>query len=132
MAAGDRRLMRQAPDAPGDVEGSASMITRMWRGEVPTAKAPAYLEYLKRTGLADYASVPGNRGVTVLTREQEDRTEFLIVTEWDSWEAIREFAGSDPEIARYYPEDDDYLLFRTDLVEHYETAYMRRASAPGS
>ena len=132
MDAGDRRLTRQAPDALGDVEGAASTITRMWRGEVPTAKAPAYLEYLKRTGLADYASVPGNLSVTVLTRELGDRTEFLIVTEWDSWEAIRAFAGSDPEIARYYPEDDDYLLFRTEHVEHYETAYMRRASAPGS
>lgn len=99
------------------------MITRMWRGEVLTARAGEYLDYLKRTGLADYASVPGNRGVTVLTRELDDRTEFLVVTEWDSWEAIREFAGDDPEIARYYPEDDDYLLVRNERVEHYETAF---------
>ncbi len=99
------------------------MIARMWRGEVPTVRADAYLTYLKRTGLADYANVPGNRVVTVLTREIEDRTEFLIVTTWDSWEAIREFAGDDPEIARYYPEDDDYLLARNERVEHYETAF---------
>ncbi len=102
----------------------------MWRGEVLTARAGEYLEYLKRTGLADYANVPGNRGTTVLTRELGDRTEFLIVTEWDSWEAIREFAGADPEIARYYPEDDDYLLFRTERVEHYETAWLSQASSP--
>ncbi len=99
------------------------MITRMWRGEVLTARAGEYLGYLKGTGLADYASVPGNRGVTVLTRRSSDRTEFLIVTEWDSWEAIREFAGDDPQIARYYPEDDDFLLSRNEHVEHYETAY---------
>ncbi len=108
------------------------MITRMWRGEVPTTRATAYLEYLKRTGLADYASVSGNRGVTVMTRQIEDRTEFLIVTEWDSWEAIREFAGDHPEIARYYPEDDDFLLFRTEQVEHYETAYIGWTSSPGA
>ncbi len=99
------------------------MITRMWRGETPTVKADAYLTYLKLTGLADYANVPGNRGVTVLTRQLGDRTEFLIVTTWDSWEAIRQFAGDDPEIARYYPEDDDYLLSRNEHVEHYETAF---------
>jgi heme-degrading monooxygenase HmoA len=104
------------------------MITRMWRGEVLTARAEEYLEYLKRTGLADYASVPGNRGVTVLTREFGDRTEFLIVTEWDSWEAIRTFAGDDPEIARYYPEDDDFLLSRNEHVEHYETVFTGPAS----
>ena len=104
------------------------MITRMWRGAVLTARAGEYLDYLRRTGLADYASVPGNRSVTVLTREVDDRTEFLIVTEWDSWEAIRQFAGDDPEIARYYPEDDDFLLARDEHVEHYETAF----ASPGA
>jgi len=35
------------------------MITRMWRGEVPTVRADAYLTYLKRTGLADTRTFPG-------------------------------------------------------------------------
>lgn len=105
------------------------MITRMWRGEVLTAQAEEYLEYLKRTGLADYESVPGNGGVTVLTREFGDWTEFLIVTEWDSWEATRAFAGDDPEIARYYPEDDDFLLTRNERVEHYEPVFTGPAPA---
>jgi len=40
------------------------MIARTWHGCVPAEKADAYHAYLLRTGLADYQSTPGNRGVT--------------------------------------------------------------------
>jgi hypothetical protein len=32
---------------------------------------------------------------------------------------IRAFAGEDPELARYYPEDDRYLVQRSTHVEHH-------------
>jgi hypothetical protein len=37
-------------------------------------------------------------------------------------DAIRQFAGDDVEKAVYYPEDDDYLLWREPNVTHYEIA----------
>ena len=33
---------------------------------------------------------------------------------------IKAFAGSDPERARYYPEDERFLLDFEPNVEHYE------------
>lgn len=96
------------------------MIARTWHGRVPTAKADDYYDYLRRTGLADYAATPGNRGVTVLRRTEGAVTHFLLLTMWESIEAIKAFAGPEYERAQYYPEDDDYLLEREPFVSHYE------------
>ena len=96
------------------------MIARAWHGRVPAAKADAYYAYLLRTGLTDYAATPGNRGVYVFRRVEGDVAHFLLTTLWESIEAIKRFAGEEYERARYYPEDDDYLLEREPSVTHYE------------
>jgi heme-degrading monooxygenase HmoA len=96
------------------------MIARTWHGRVPAGKADDYLAYLQRTGLRDYAATPGNRGVWVLRRMEGDVAHYVLTTFWDSWEAIRAFAGDTPERARYYPEDDQYLLEREPLVVHHD------------
>jgi hypothetical protein len=56
----------------------------------------------------------------VLRRLEGDVAHFLLITLWDSWEAIRAFAGNDVERARYYPEDDRWLLEKEPFVTHYE------------
>lgn len=100
------------------------MIARRWHGRVPATKADAYFEYLNRTGLADYRAIPGNRGVLVERRTDGDVTHFTLTSFWDSYEAIVRFAGNDYEAARYYPEDDAYLLERELHVEHAEVLLM--------
>jgi heme-degrading monooxygenase HmoA len=99
------------------------VIARAWHGRVPTVKADAYHAYLRRTGLPDYLSTPGNRGVLVFRRTEDSVTHFVLTTFWDSVEAIRRFAGDDHTRARYYPEDDDYLLEREPFVTHYEVLF---------
>jgi heme-degrading monooxygenase HmoA len=101
------------------------MIARTWHGRVPTSKAVDYHQYLLRTGLADYTATPGNRGVQVLRRTEGEVTHFLLVTFWDSLDAIKRFAGDDYSRARYYPEDDDYLLEKEPFVIHYEVLESR-------
>ena len=96
------------------------MIARTWHGRVPAAKADAYDKYLHRTGLADLATTPGNRGLLVLRRTDGDVTHFVLTSLWDSIEAIRRFAGDNFEKARYYEEDDDFLLEREPFVTHYD------------
>ena len=99
------------------------MIMRQWRGRVPAAKAADYLAFLHRTGFKDYAQTPGNRGVYAFTRTVGQETEFLLITLWESVEAIQRFAGQDYEKAFYYPEDKDFLLEFEPLVTHYEVAF---------
>ena len=38
---------------------------------------------------------------------------------WDSMEAIKAFAGEDPDVAVFYPEDDRFLIERDEFVSHY-------------
>jgi heme-degrading monooxygenase HmoA len=99
------------------------MIARIWRGRTPAQKADAYLEFLERTGFSEYRATDGNRGVLALRRVQDDVAEYTLITLWDSMEAIRRFAGDDPEQAKYYPDDPGFLLEMPPRVEHYEVAW---------
>lgn len=96
------------------------MIARTWHGAVPIEKADAYHAYLLQTGVPDYQKTPGNRGVYVFRRADGDTAHFLLLTLWDTIDAIRAFAGNEIERARYYPEDEEYLLEMEPTVTHYE------------
>jgi heme-degrading monooxygenase HmoA len=98
------------------------MIARVWRGITLKEKADDYLAYLHGTGLRDYAKTPGNRGVTVLRRDQGEHCEIMLVSLWESMDAVRAFAGENPDRSVYYPEDDQYLLQMEPLVRHYDVA----------
>ena len=100
------------------------MIARIWRGRTNADRSDEYLAFLEGTGLADYRHTEGNRGVVVLRREAEGAAEFTILTLWDSMDAIRRFAGDEPERARYYSEDPQFLLEMAPFVEHHEIAWM--------
>jgi heme-degrading monooxygenase HmoA len=96
------------------------MIARMWHGRVPAAKADAYAAYVEATGLAQYRETPGNRGAWLLRRDEGEEAHFTTLSFWDSVDAIIAFAGADYERARYYPEDDAYLIEREPHVRHFD------------
>ena len=99
------------------------MIARIWRGTVRPDDAERYVDYVRKTGIEGYVNTPGNLGAHILQRPLGDRVEVVTLTFWTSWDAIRSFAGDDPTLAVYYPEDDAYLLDRPEFVEHYEVPY---------
>jgi heme-degrading monooxygenase HmoA len=99
---------------------SGQLIARIWHGVTSAARAAEYADYLDRTGVRDCRATPGNRGVYVLRRIQNDRAEFTFVSLWESLDAIRRFAGEDYEKARYYPEDRDFLIELEPFVEHFD------------
>src|SRR5436189_4308213 len=70
------------------------MIARIWRGRTRESDQNTYFEYLQRTGLKDYASTSGNRGVWVLRRVYEGKAEFTLISLWDSWDAIKAFISA--------------------------------------
>ena len=98
------------------------VIARIWRGETLKSKRAEYLRYLKETGVKDYRSTPGNVGVSILVRDGGERTEFVIISLWESMESIKEFAGRDIEKARYYPKDREFLVELEPKVMHYDLA----------
>ena len=96
------------------------MIARIWRGATAASDGDAYADYIRDTGLAEYRETDGNRGAWLLRRVDGDRAEFLALTFWDDMDAVRRFAGDEPERAVYYPEDERFLVERDDTVSHYE------------
>ena len=56
----------------------------------------------------------------VLQRVIDGRAEFVLISLWDSLEAVRRFAGPDVEKAVFYPEDKDFLVELESKVSHYQ------------
>ena len=106
------------------------MIVRIWHGTVPASKSEAYREFLNERAIPDYGSVKGNLGVYILERREGEVTHFITLTFWDSLEAIRDFAGDEIEVAKYYEEDKDYLIEFEPNVHHYEVVGQSRSRMP--
>ncbi len=96
------------------------MIIREWRGRAATASGEAYPEHFRASVLPELLQVPGFLGAHLSRRQLEDRIEFLVLTRWQSIEAIRGFAGSDISKAVVEPAAAAALLDFDASVQHYE------------
>ena len=97
-----------------------TVILRRWSARIRTTDEDDYVAYIAGTGIADYRATPGNLGAQMLVRTLADgESEVTTLSWWESIEAITAFAGTDYDRARYYPEDDRFLLTRPDRVEHH-------------
>jgi heme-degrading monooxygenase HmoA len=97
----------------------STRIARLWHGRVPADKADAYLDLMERVAVPDYRAVAGNLAAYALRRDEGDVTHVLMLTFWESLDAIRAFAGDPIETAKYYDFDADYLLELEPTVTHY-------------
>ena len=95
-------------------------IARIWRGRTLAAKADEYQSYLDTSGISRIRATPGNLGVTVLRRNDAGESEFLVMSLWESVDAIKKFAGEDYQKAVILPRDREYLLEVEPNVLHYE------------
>ncbi|NIO29763.1 MAG: antibiotic biosynthesis monooxygenase [Candidatus Latescibacteria bacterium] len=100
------------------------MIARIWIGRTRAEHAETYSRYVLETGIEGLRHSEGNLGAWLLRRVDGDDAEFIVISLWDSMESIRGFAGADVEKARYYPEDDKYLLEMPDNVTHYTVIHL--------
>jgi len=69
------------------------MIERHWKGVARKDLAKNYVSYLSTYTFPALEKIQGFIGSTILTRTVEDGIEFLVITRWESIEAITEFAG---------------------------------------
>jgi heme-degrading monooxygenase HmoA len=96
------------------------VIARLWYGTTAADQADEYTAYLERTGLAEYQATEGNVGAFVLRRVAEEHAQFLVISLWEDMEAVKRFAGPDPDRAVYYPEDERFLQALTPTLNHYQ------------
>ncbi|MEM9704468.1 MAG: antibiotic biosynthesis monooxygenase [Pseudomonadota bacterium] len=90
------------------------MILRTWHGETRRADGDAYETFMRERAAPDYASVDGLLKLVFTRRDEGEVSHFLLVTVWRDEEAVARFAGADPSKAKYYPEDDKFLLGKED------------------
>jgi len=103
------------------------MIARTWKCLCPTRHRDGFLTHLGRTGVREAKATPGYRGHQVLEQiglscpaGRSGCVEIGLITYWDSWEAVRAFAGDEPERAVLYPGDERYEIVPDRHVWHYE------------
>jgi heme-degrading monooxygenase HmoA len=96
------------------------MIVRSWTGWTEKAKAAEYEAYMHEVALDGYTDIPGNRGVLMLRRDEGDRSEFTMISLWNSLDDIQAFAGDDPTTAVFYDRDEELLVERDLTVKHYD------------
>lgn len=107
------------------------MIMRIWHGVTEAPRSEAFGNYLMETGVPWYRSLSGNRGVFVLRRMKEGRSEFLLLSLWDSESSIRAFAGPDIDKAVYnFAKDKDYLIELESEVAHYKVLTAMSSGEP--
>ena len=56
----------------------------------------------------------------ILRNIKNNEAHFNLITYWENIGVIKNFAGQDFEKAKYYPEDDNFLLEFEEKVQHYE------------
>ncbi len=96
------------------------MIARIWHGRTRARDFEAYSKFMQERAIPDYQNTEGFIRLVFLRNLKGDEGHFTLITFWENTEVIKNFAGEDYEKAKYYPEDQKFLLEFEDRVEHYE------------
>jgi len=96
------------------------MIARMWRGFVIGEKADDDVKHLNQAVVPEFRQIDGFKGVYLLQRDSSDDIEFGVLTFLESKEAIRKFAGENPEVAMVAPTAQKLFREYDQMVKHFE------------
>ncbi len=104
------------------------MIVRIWHGWTAPSDADTYETLLREeifVGIQN-RQIQGFRSIQLLRRDVGSEVEFVTLMEFESLEAVREFAGADYEVA-VVPEKARAVLAHFDArSQHYEVRVAQR------
>jgi heme-degrading monooxygenase HmoA len=100
--------------------GRSEVIARQWRALAQPHKAESYVTHLRTETFPALRALPGFVDAAILRRRFGAGVEFLVITRWDSLEAIARFAGADPEAAVVPAAAADMMIEYDRQVRHYE------------
>jgi heme-degrading monooxygenase HmoA len=96
------------------------MISRQWRGLAKSSHADKYVEHLRQETFPKLKEIPGFVSASILRRSVPNGVEFLIVTTWESIDAIQGFAGTDVGTAVVPPRVQEMMVEYDNRVRHYQ------------
>ncbi|MDR7274860.1 antibiotic biosynthesis monooxygenase [Catenuloplanes atrovinosus] len=99
------------------------MIARVWRGWLRAQDADGYDRHYRAEVLSTLRAVNGFAGARLMRRAVGDEVEFLSITYFADMDAVRRFAGDDPEIPVIAEAVRDLFIRYDTLVRHYEVDF---------
>jgi heme-degrading monooxygenase HmoA len=96
------------------------MIMRMWKARAMARRAEDYVQHATKVVFPKVSAIEEHRGAYLLRRQAEDDVELMVLTFWDSMEAIPRFAGPEPSKAVVEPEARAVLSSFDEYVTHFE------------
>ncbi len=102
------------------------MIARIWRGYALPEKAEEYVKHLQASVLPELRQIDGFQGVTLMRQDATQVVEFIVLTLWESMDAIHKFAGEDAEVAVVAPAAQPLLREYDPTVRHFEVVLSTR------
>ncbi len=96
------------------------MIARIWRGYALPEKAEEYVKHLQSSVLPELRQIDGFQGVTLMRQDSVQVVEFIVLTLWESMDAIHKFAGDDAEVAVVAPAAQPLFREYDPTVRHFE------------
>lgn len=96
------------------------MIARIWKGQTKLEHLEEYEAFMKERAIPDYAKTKGFVKLIFLKRTDGKTAHFELITFWENLEVIKNFAGEDYKKAKYYPEDENFLINFPEEVIHYD------------
>jgi heme-degrading monooxygenase HmoA len=96
------------------------MIERHWKGTAKFEEADNYVKHLLDDTFPKLETIHGFVRATILKRVVAKGIEFLIHTEWESFESIKQFAGNEVSIAVVPDLVRKMMIEFDDHVSHYE------------
>jgi heme-degrading monooxygenase HmoA len=96
------------------------MIIREWRGRASAERATAYPRHFHEHVVPELRKLRGFIGAHLSRRDLGGKLEFLVLTRWQSLDAVRAFAGADVGKAVVEPGAAAALTDFDATVQHYE------------
>jgi uncharacterized protein len=99
------------------------MIVRMWKARSTVEKSGEYIQHARGRVFPALRAIAGHRGAYLLRRAVDGGVELVVLTLWESMEAVRKFAGLKPEKAVVEPEARAVLSDFDEIVKHFEIVH---------
>jgi heme-degrading monooxygenase HmoA len=96
------------------------MIIREWRARAALSNRDAYPAHFRTNVLPELRALSGFLGAHLSSRDIDGGIEFLVLTRWESLEAIAAFASEPINGAVVEPGAVAALVEFNDFVVHYE------------
>lgn len=128
-AASDSAITSSPLPSAGTVPQGRGMILRMWRARASPEQADLYFKHATQKVFPALRAIEGHRGAYLLRGLVGGAVEIVVMTLWDSMEAVRKFAGSKPDRAVVDPEARAVLTDFDDFVTHFEVVHAPEGTA---